>query len=154
MFKKIFFASLLATIMLSAGLNLVYAQEATTLIPADHKGPNSCPSGYTGNCGDYNVDDFLILAINASRIILGLVGSLTLLMLVYGGFTFLISGGSSETVGQARKIIVAAVVGLLIVFTSFLIIKFVLKSMGVDWNGEKIDITKTANPITPTDTPK
>lgn len=90
--------------------------------------------------GDYKFNDFILIAIRVSRIVLGLVGSLALLMFIYGGFMFLISAGSSESVSKARKIIVAAVVGLIIVFASFLIIKFVLQSMGINWNGEMIKI--------------
>jgi len=98
----------------------------------------NCPSGYEGNCGNYTVDDFVVLLINASRIVLGLVGSLALIMFIYGGFMFLISGGSSESVGKAKKILIAAVIGLVIVFASFLIIKFVLGTMGIAWNGQKL----------------
>lgn len=97
-----------------------------------------CPPGYEGNCGNYNLDSFVELAVNISRWILGIVGSLTLLMFIYGGIIFLISAGSSEKIGEAKKIITAAVVGLLIVLSSFLIIKFVLLSMGIVWNGEQI----------------
>ncbi len=87
-------------------------------------------------CGDYAVNDFVYLAINVSQLILGIVGSLSFLMFIFGGFTFLISAGSSEQVSKAKKIITAAVVGLLIVFSSWLIINFVFKTMGLDWQGE------------------
>jgi len=90
--------------------------------------------------GNYTLDDFVILAIRVSRIILGIVGSLALIMFIYGGFMFLISAGSSESITKARKIIVAAVIGLVIVFSSYLIIKFVLSSIGIDWNGQKIKV--------------
>ena len=85
--------------------------------------------------GTYGVNDFIILAIRASRMLLGIVGSLTLVMFIYGGVMFLISAGSAEAVGKAKKIIVAAVIGLVIVFSSYLIIQFVLKAMGLNWNG-------------------
>jgi len=57
-------------------------------------------------------------------------------MFIYGGFTFLISAGSSEKIGEARKILVAAVIGLLIVFASYVIIQFVLQSLGMNWDGK------------------
>lgn len=83
-------------------------------------------------CGDYGLNDFVQLAINASGWILGIVGSLTLLMFVYGGVMFLISAGSSERVTQAKGIIVGAVIGIAIVFTSYMIIGFVFKATGAD----------------------
>ncbi|MDP2944461.1 MAG: pilin [bacterium] len=95
-----------------------------------------CPSGDQTYCGNYELNDFVSLAINVSKWILGIVGSLALVMFIYGGVMFLISGGGSEMVTKAKKIIVAAVIGLIIVFASFLIIKFVMGSMGLDWNGK------------------
>ena len=97
---------------------------------------NPCPDGKTAaTCGNYEVNDFIVLAVQISNWILGIVGSLSLIMFIYGGLMFLISAGSSETVGKAKKIIIAAVVGLTIVFSSYLIIKFTLKSIGVEWSG-------------------
>ena len=135
MFKKTILASLFIYIALISFSPLLV--QAQGLVPQDNSAANkSCPPGYDGdNCGDYNLDSFIVLAVNASRWILGIVGSLTLLMFIYGGFMFLISAGSSTKVEEARKIIVAAVVGLLIVLASYLIIKFVLSSMGLNWNG-------------------
>jgi len=106
-----------------------------------------CAAGSATYCGNYELNDFMVLAINISKWILGMVGSLSLIMFIYGGFIFLISAGGSEKVGQAKKIIVAAVIGLIIVFTSYLIIKFVLGSLGLTWNGKVAvpTITPTAN---------
>lgn len=85
--------------------------------------------------GDYTVDDIVLIAVRASQWILGIVGSLALLMFVYGGIMFLVSAGSSDKISKARGILVAAVVGLAIVFCSYLIIKFVLSTIGITWNG-------------------
>lgn len=93
--------------------------------------------------GNYDLDDMVLLAIRASRIILGVVGSLALLMFVYGGLMFLISSGSSEKVGKAKNILIAATIGLVIVFASFVIIRLVLDTMGISWDG-----TYTASTVT------
>ncbi len=90
--------------------------------------------------GDYTLDDIVMIAVRASRWILGIVGSLALLMFVYGGFMFLISSGSSDKISKAKAIIVAAIVGLIIVFSSYLIIQFVLKTIGINWDGTKTNI--------------
>jgi len=95
-----------------------------------------CEVGDANYCGNYRLDDFISLAINVSKWILGIVGSLSLVMFIYGGFTFLISAGSAEKVAQANKIILAAVIGLVIVFSSYLIIQFALKSIGLSWSGQ------------------
>jgi phosphotransferase system glucose/maltose/N-acetylglucosamine-specific IIC component len=86
----------------------------------------------------------MLLAVNIARWILGIVGSLSLVMFIYGGFMFLISGGSSESVQKAKKIILAAVIGLIIVFCSWLIIRFVLKTLNpnINWTGQELIVNK------------
>jgi len=95
--------------------------------------PNISDATY---CGNYEINDFVSLGIIISKWVLGIVGSLSLLMFIYGGFMFLISTGSAEKIKKATQIITAAVIGLIIVFSSYLIIKFVLSSMGLNWEGK------------------
>lgn len=51
--------------------------------------------------------------------ILGVVGSLALLMFVYGGITWMTSSGNQEKVKKGRDIIVWAAIGLVIVFSAY-----------------------------------
>lgn len=95
--------------------------------------------------GSYSLNDIMGIIIGASKWILGIVGSLALLMFIYGGFMFLISAGSSDKIGQAQKILVAAVIGLIIVFSSYMIIRFVSQAIGVDWQGGKIIPSSSTN---------
>lgn len=90
--------------------------------------------------GRYGLNDMLGLATWAANWILGIVGSLALLMFVYGGFILLTSAGSNEKVGEAKKTITAAVVGLVIVFGSAMIIKFVTSSLGINWSGKELEV--------------
>ncbi len=48
-----------------------------------------------------------------------------LAMLLFGGFTIITAGGNQENIAKARKIITFAVIGLVIVISSFLIIKLI-----------------------------
>ncbi len=52
---------------------------------------------------------------------------LTLAFLIFGGFKWITSQGEKEDVEKARSTIIAAVLGLAIVFLSFFIINFVLQ---------------------------
>jgi ABC-type dipeptide/oligopeptide/nickel transport system permease subunit len=85
-------------------------------------------------CGDYQLDDFVSLLIRGAQILLSVVGSLVLLMLVYGGVMFLISAGNRETVDKAKKIITGSIIGLLVVFLSYTIVGFTAKALGVQAN--------------------
>ena len=82
-----------------------------------------------------SLNDFFRLAVNFSNLILGLVGSLSLLMFVYGGFSYIYSRGNPEGIKKAYSILTNAVIGLVIVFTSYAIIKVVLSVLGIDWKG-------------------
>jgi len=92
------------------------------------------PTGPGGGDGNYALNDFITLAIKVSQFILGLVGSLSLLMFVYGGITFILSAGSADKVNEAKRILVASVVGLIIVFSSWLIIRFFVSMLGATNN--------------------
>ena len=73
--------------------------------------------------------------VNVANWILGIVGSLALLMFVIGGFMFLISAGNSKTVDKGKSILISSVVGLVIVFCSYMIIQFSMSAMGLKWSG-------------------
>jgi len=127
MFKKNIF------LIISLGLFLVNISSIHSAGLVPEASGNSCDAGTATYCGNYEVNDFVALAIKISQWVLGVVGTLSLIMFIYGGVMFLISAGSAEMVSKAKKIIIAAVIGLIIVFSSYLIIKFVLDTMGIDW---------------------
>ncbi len=129
MLKKIILASYIL-ITLSSLLALPLQLNAQTSIID--------PGATQYDRGDYTLTDILEVIIGASRWVLGTVGSLALIMFIYGGFTFLISAGSSDKVGEAKKILTAAVIGLIITFSSYLIIAFVLGSLGLSWDGAAV----------------
>lgn len=89
--------------------------------------------------GNYGVNDFLLIGKNIATLILGISGSLALLMFIYGGFMMLISSGSQEKIKKARDILVGAVIGLVIIFTSYIIIGFIWHSLN-----DKISVTDWA----------
>lgn len=87
------------------------------------------PCAFAGNCRDINV--FVVLAINVTKFFFGFIGSLALVMFVYGGFTMILSFGSAEKVKKGQQILVAAVVGLFISFGAYVLVDFVLDALNV-----------------------
>lgn len=61
--------------------------------------------------------------------VLSLVGSISLLMFIYGGLTWMTSAGSQEKVKKGREIIVWAIIGLAVVFFSYLLVRFVISGL-------------------------
>ncbi|KKQ40168.1 MAG: hypothetical protein US58_C0023G0002 [Candidatus Magasanikbacteria bacterium GW2011_GWA2_37_8] len=78
-----------------------------------------------------NVSIFVQLLINVARYLFGIVGALALLFFIYGGFTMILSGGSAEKTKKGTQIIVAAVIGLAITFSAYLLVSFLGESLGV-----------------------
>jgi len=99
------------------------------------KGESKCPTGKVclddplGMKGDPKAPQKLIgKVINA---ILGIVGSLALAMFIFGGFTWMTAAGNAEKVKKGKDILVWATLGLVIIFSSYALVKFVFTSLGV-----------------------
>ncbi len=86
---------------------------------------NSCRTN-----GDCSLNDFMKLIIGSYDMVFGYIGAIALLMFIIGGLMFLISAGNQEKIAQAKKIMISAVIGLAIVFASYLIIDFILNTIG------------------------
>ncbi len=70
---------------------------------------------------------------DVGRIIVGLINLIfilavvvALLYLIWGGFKWLVSGGDKTAVQGAREHIVAAIVGLIVIFLSYFILNFII----------------------------
>lgn len=95
--------------------------------------------------GDYTLGNVRDYAVYIMQLILGLVGTLSLVMFVYGGVTFLISAGNQNNVKKGMEIIKAAVMGLLLVFSSVLIINLFFGGLGVKWSETTGAVTTPKN---------
>ena len=60
---------------------------------------------------------------------LGFLGIIAIVLMLYGGFVWLTSAGNEEKVGQAKKIIIAAIIGLAIIFVSYALATFVVNQL-------------------------
>lgn len=64
------------------------------------------------------------------KAILGIVGSLALVMFIYGGFTWMLAAGNNEKVKKGKDILVWAAIGLVVIFSSYALVRFVITSIG------------------------
>ena len=72
--------------------------------------------------------------------IFGFIVIFAFVMFVYGGFTWIFSCGNTEKVKKGRDVLVAAVVGLTIAFSAFLLVDFILDALGVTSSFRGIDL--------------
>ena len=59
---------------------------------------------------------------------LGFLGLLAVIMIIYGGVTYVTSAGNDEAVGNAKKIIMYALIGIIIILLSFVVVNTVLSA--------------------------
>jgi len=95
-----------------------------TILPACARSDN--PEGCR------NLNDLVQLIVNFGQAMFMIVGMFAFVFFVYGGFTMIFSFGNPEKVKNGRNILVAALTGLLIVFSAYFIINFMLDALGVE----------------------
>lgn len=63
------------------------------------------------------------------------VGVIAVIMIIYGGIRFVLSGGDSTATGAARSTVLYAVIGLVVVALAQIIVRFVLNKTTTISNG-------------------
>ncbi len=61
-----------------------------------------------------------------------IIGAVSVLMLIYGGIRYTISGGDSKAVTDAKNTILYAIIGIIVALLAYAIVNFVLSSLIVD----------------------
>lgn len=69
------------------------------------------------------------IAASVIRIILGFLGIIAVVIILLGGFKWMTAGGNEDKVGEAKKLITAGIIGLVIIVAAFAIATFVLDSL-------------------------
>lgn len=122
-------------LLLPAAVPLAVASADTvcgtnTIGGAVSKGANGAATGNAvGNCTQSSgVDESSITKIghDVVNIFSIVVGVISVIMIIVGGFRYITSGGSSEKVGGAKNTIIYAIIGLVIVAIAQVIVHFVL----------------------------
>ena len=99
----------------------------------------------SGNC---TLCDMIQTAVNAGKVVLGVIGSLVLLMFVYGGFIMLTSAGKPEQITKGKNILINSVIGLAIIFSSYLVVITVVSVVtGQEWTMATLQGKLTCAPI-------
>lgn len=63
-------------------------------------------------------------------VVLGLVGVIFLLLLIYSGFVWMTAGGDEEKIKKAKRILINATVGIIITFSAYAIAAFIMNAIG------------------------
>ena len=95
---------------------------------------DECPANLFGNTGVFK---------QVTNTILYIVGIVAVIMLIIGGIKYVVSGGDSKKVTDAKNTVLYAIIGLVIAFLAFAIVNFVISALpSYETNKEKSNSEK------------
>ncbi|HLD31373.1 MAG TPA: pilin [Patescibacteria group bacterium] len=83
--------------------------------------------------GNQDLRDMISNIINVALSMLGIVA---VVIVLAGGFKWMTAGGNEDKVAEAKKLIIAGVIGLGIILTAYAIARFVLEQLYLATTGE------------------
>jgi hypothetical protein len=110
--------SLQRTIIASAPLLMVFA--ATAVLAQD------IPIGVPQPIGNITAESLIGRII---RNVIGLTGVITLIMFIWGGFTYMTARGDAAKTKKGRDTIIWSTGGLLIIFSAYGIVSLILRAL-------------------------
>lgn len=119
----------LNTTIITAALLLVgvFLLPGSTVLasPAEdmQKGVNCISDGNCVNSG--SSQSFGSVVSKGINVFLFVIGALSVIMIVYGGFKYVTSGGESSALTSAKNTILYAIVGLVVALLAYVIVSFV-----------------------------
>ena len=81
-----------------------------------------------GNLGLGNKDPREMIA-SVINVALGFLGIIAVVIILLGGFKWMTAGGNEDKVAEARKLITAGIIGLIIILAAWGIAKFVINAL-------------------------
>lgn len=113
----------LAALLLVNGLGLnIASAEGAIDATTDQPGIISQLSG-----GQTGLRGIVLTIVN---FFLGFLGLLAVIMVIYGGFLYVSSAGNEENVNKAKKILLYAVIGIVVIIVSFALVNTILGAAG------------------------
>ncbi|MBI4139202.1 hypothetical protein HY479_03570, partial [Candidatus Uhrbacteria bacterium] len=118
--RRILFSLSLLTALLGAGV-------LATAVPASAQIETGLNE--VGQTVKLSATDPRVIATNIINVALGLMGIILVVLILYGGFVYMTSGGEAEKVDRAKKIIRNAIIGVILVLSSWGIARFVIERL-------------------------
>ena len=128
----------LAVIVGSVGMLVMPLVSHAAPGPTDPTDPTA-PAATTATATSFSVEsigsqvglgnaDLKETVLNIIRLVLGLMTLIAVVLIIYGGFVWLTAAGNEENVEKAKKIISAAVIGLIVILLAWAIVIFVART--------------------------
>ncbi len=109
---------ILTSLVVAMATMVPVAAQSGFISPSDNPQAVSAATGGTGS--------FRELAQRIVGYILGFLGFIAVVMIIYGGFLYISAAGKEDKIGTAKKIILYSVIGIVIILLSYAIVNTVL----------------------------
>jgi len=110
-------------VLVSAGLGVSQTARAAEIPEITGQLQYLGEIGLPGEAGDTETTTTAV--VNFIRMLLGFTALVFLILIIYAGVRWMMSGGNTETIDKAKKIISAAIIGLVIIVFSYAITLFI-----------------------------
>jgi hypothetical protein len=121
--KKIFFKNIIAFAMIM----LVFSMAISFAIPAMAAGD---PLGFNRaddlGLTNTNITDPRDMAVNIVKFFMTFLGIIAVVVILLGGFKWMTAAGNEDKVADAKKLLVAGMIGLAIIISAYVIVNFVI----------------------------
>lgn len=107
--------------------NFVSAENADPTITQALKNANTAIDKFPGDMP--KSDDISGYAGKALYQVLGIIGTVALLIFLYGGIMWMLAGGKSDQIDTAKNTMIWASIGLFAIFMSYAIIQYLVKNL-------------------------
>ena len=75
-------------------------------------------------------NDLRVTIINVIRVLLGFLGIIAVILILYGGFIYMTAAGDPAKLDKAKKILTSAAIGAVIILSAFIIASFAINVLG------------------------
>lgn len=119
----------LAAFAASLGLAATLALPTMVLAQPDTINANDLGVGAIQDSIKLGSGDIRQTAARIINVALGFLGIIAVVIVLLGGFKYMISGGNEEKTGEAKKLIVSGIIGLAIILSAWAITSFVISRL-------------------------
>lgn len=126
----IILAAVVVTVGLTSSVSAMTLKEGAEAARCD-----GCPSNLFGETGIFR---------QITSTILYIVGIIAVIMLIWGGIRYVVSGGDAKKVTDAKNTVLYAIIGLIVAFLAFAIVNFVINALPSDKKEDQNQPEKTA----------
>ncbi len=121
-FNKIIISAFLSLILFFPVLSFAQTNESETPAPANQMDLFQQSAGFSSAPAEN-------IVANIISVVLGLLGILFVVLMIFSGYQWMTAGGNEETVKKAQGRIKNAIIGLIIVVMAYAVTAFVFKSL-------------------------